>query len=285
MYDLRQPPTSERGQKDEHDELPDTRSRHGEPHFFALVADGGDAFEESAHFFVIEHVKDHDHDAHEHDDALDKIRNGGGEISPEKEVDRRQKRHDQHHPDKVDAEHAFKEVAEPRIHAGGIGQQKHHHDQPRQQFQMAALITRLEKFGHGLRAEMHGHVFRSSRQHDPCDRRADHGVADADPQRRKTERISLFARIADKDDRGKIRRAVGERGQPAAHIAVAEQRIPHRFAPLAREKRHEQHSHDVQDEYRRLDKHIPIHKAPLKIVSLSYHTIALYAIVFCIIFK
>jgi len=60
------------------------------------------------------HVKDHDHDAHEHDDALDKIRNGGGEISPEKEVDRRQKRHDQHHPDKVDAEHAFKEVAEPR---------------------------------------------------------------------------------------------------------------------------------------------------------------------------
>ena len=189
------------------------------------------------------------------DHALYEIRDGGGKISAQEEICRREPRKDEDAPHRVYAERRLEDVAHPLIDGGGIREQKYEDGERRDQLDMLALVALFKKFGHGARLQDGGHHLGAVCQHQPSREGADEHIAYADPHRGQAEVPAEFARISHKDDGGKIGRAVCESAKPTSHALVCEHEPFHARALAARDEsdgKYDRHI-DAEDEPLRPD--------------------------------
>ena len=264
MYGLRHPPHPEGGQEHEDDDVEELVVKECP----SLRSDGvGDEGEigvgkertESlppVHLRGAEQHEHRDHDAHDHDGALDEVRDGGGEIAAEEEISRRQTREDEDAPHGVDAERRLEDIAHALIDGRGVRQQEYEDDERGEELDILALIPLLEKLGHGARAECRGHILGAVGEHQPRGEGAEEHVAHADPHRGETEVPAELARITDKDDGGEIGRAVRERAEPSAHALVREHEALHAGALAPRDESHGENDRHVYAEDEPLRPHL-----------------------------
>ena len=205
-------------------------------------------FHEAA--LIHKHRRDDRHNADDHDNALDEVVDRRRHVAARDNIDTRQHAHGDDAPDVVDVERHAEQTGKTVVKRGGVGNQENKGDDGSADLESLAVKALAEELGHGRRVEVLGHNAGASAQNHPCQQRADQGVADADPGGRDAELPAELSRVADKDNRGKVGGAVGERRQPRTDASAAQHKAVDVGGVLAAVNAHadhdaeEQHQHD-----------------------------------------
>ena len=177
---------------------------------------------------VPQHRADHRHDAEEHDDALDEVVPGRGHVPAQDHVHAREGRHEDDAHRVIDAgEGDGEEPGEAVVEGGRVGDQKDEGDEAGGRAQLPAFVSGAEEVRHGLAGEVLGHDPGPAAQYPPSEEGPDEGVPEADPRGRQAEAPPELARVAHEDDGGEVAGAVGEGGEPGAHLPGAQNEAVH----------------------------------------------------------
>ena len=173
-------------------------------------------------------VEHHRANAHEHDDALDEIRNGRGLVAAGKQVHGAQQRNAHHAPGVIKTKGHLEHGAQALVHAGRVRQKEQEDDAAGDQFEQLAVVTLFEKAGNGGYLQLFSHDARGLGQQRPGQKAAHQRVSDAAPHRGQSRRPAGGARVAHNDHGAKITGPVAQRAQPRTHIAPAQQEFVER---------------------------------------------------------
>ena len=175
--------------------------------------------------------QDDEHDqrrnADHHNKALHEIRLQRRHIAAENQNDGRGDRDYNHADLLVHAENHGAHARQPLIDRGGVRDQKHEDDDAREKTHARAFEAHFKELRHRLDLPAPREHARPFREHKPSEQRAEHRVAHADEHAPQAEAPPGAARIADEHDRGKIRGAVAERGDPRPCAAPADRERLH----------------------------------------------------------
>ena len=238
LYHLGQAPGAQRGEDDHKHQPQRIRAKEG------IENTGGRGDRSVLHLsqtvqclhkaaLGIENRRDNGDNTHQHDQALDKVVDGCGHIAAGDHINGGQHRHQNDAHRIVDVERHAEQAGQTVIKRSGVRNQEDEDNGGSTDFQPAALEPLAEKVGHGGRFQVLGHNTGAAPQNDPRHQRADDRVADADPGGGNAEFPAELAGIADEDDGGKIRGAVGKRRQPRAHRAPAQHKAVYVCCVLA----------------------------------------------------
>src|SRR5699024_8616773 len=188
-----------------------------------LILDPGQALqglEEAA--LAVQYRGDDGNDAHDHDDALDEVVDGGGHVAPGDDVHPGEHRHDHHAHGVVDVEGHAEQAAEAVVEAGGVGDQEDEDDDRGCQLQGTAGKSLSEKFRHGGAVQVLGHDPGPAAQRRPGQQGPQQGVADARPGGGDAVLPAELTGVAHKNHGGEVAGAVGEGGEPGTHAPSAQ---------------------------------------------------------------
>ena len=163
-----------------------------------------------------QHRADHDHEAHEHDDALDEVVHGRRHVAARDHVDRREDRHEDDAPGVVDGERHPEKAREAVVERRRVGDEEDEDDDRRHDLQGRAPEALGEEVGHRGGIEVLRHDARAASQHGPREERADERVADAGPGRGNAVPPAELAGVAHEHHGGEVGGPVRERREPGA---------------------------------------------------------------------
>ena len=174
---------------------------------------------------VAPHEPDHRDGPDEHDHSLQEVDSRGGLVASDDKIDAGDGGNDGQRDFHVDMENRLKQIGQAAEHARRIRQKEQEDRQRADEFHAVRAVSRYEELGHGGGAESTRHLSGPLAQDEPREQAAEHGVADADPERFERALPSVRSGKADEHDRAKIRRAVGNRENPRAEQAPAEEKV------------------------------------------------------------
>ena len=142
--------------------------------------------------------------------------------------------------------------------------------------QRFGTVTLAEELRHGFRIEAVRHLTGTGAHDPPSKKAAEQGVSNACPKRRQAVLPAKLAGIADENDGGEVARTVGERAEPGAHVAAAENEAVNTRGGTATINAHPDcHAKEYQDETDFCD-HDAHPKLALPIVTTAmYHCLGL----------
>jgi len=171
---------------------------------------------------AVQHRHDDGGDAEKHDDALDKVVDGGGHVAPGDDVDAGEDGHDDDADGVVDVKGHAEQTGQTVVQAGGVGDQEDEDNHRGGDLQRLGAKPPAEKLGHGGAVQMLGHDPGAAAQHHPGQQGAKHRVADARPGGGDAVLPAKLSGVAHKDHGGEIGGAVGKGGEPGTHGAPAQ---------------------------------------------------------------
>ena len=164
----------------------------------------------------------HGDNAHQHDDALDKIVDGGGHVAPGDDIHAGEHGHDHDAHGIVDVERHAEQTAQTVVQGCRVGNEKQKDDGRCRQFQSPAVEPVGKELGHGGAVQVLGHDAGSPSQDGPGQQGTQQGVADTGPGGGHAEFPAELTGVAHEDHRRKVAGAVGKGGEPGAHRAAAQ---------------------------------------------------------------
>ncbi len=200
----------------------------------------------------MEHRRDDGADAEEHDDALDKVVDGGGHIAAGNHVHTGEDGHGDDANGVINVKGHAEQPGQAVIQAGGVGNQKDEDNHRGGDFQRGGAEPLAEELGHGGGVQVLGHDPGAAAQHHPGQQRAQNGVANARPGGGEAVLPAELAGVAHKNHGGKIGGAVGEGGEPGAHGAPAQHKtadIGGVFAAVQANAYHHTEKHQQQNDF------------------------------------
>ena len=205
---------------------------------------------------LLEGGYDDDHDASQHDDALDEVVDHRGHVAAGHHIDGGEQGHDEDTQGVVNGKGHGEKPGQAVVQGCRIGDQEYEHDQRRADTQAPVIVTLFEEVGHGLALQVLGHDPGAAAQNGPGQVGADDGVAQADPGGGDAVLPPELAGIAYQDDRGKIGGAVGEGGKPSAHRTSAQHKSIHAARMAAAVQADQDHQPKEYHQHNQLNRHI-----------------------------
>ena len=227
-HHLGQPPGAKRGEDDHAEQVPRVGAKevgkHAAAHFGTSVGWQHRQFLHGSGetTLTVQHGGDDQHDAENHDAALDEVVDSRGLIAAKNDIDGGEDSHRDGAVDVGDAEAHLEQRGDALIDTGGVGDEEHEGDDGGHDAEALAAVADAEEVGHGARTDVLCHHLGAATENPPCQQRADDGVADANPSGRHAILPAELSCIADEDHGGEVAGAVGESREPAAHVATAE---------------------------------------------------------------
>ena len=279
LHHLRQAPGAQRREDDDTEKVGRIGTEHrGEDALEVRAAiylgKRGHGLHEAA--VIAQDGRDDGDDAHKHDDALEKVVHNRGHVAADHNIHAGDKRHGDDAHLIGQAECHTEQARQAVVDACGIRDKEDEDDGGRSHAQGLGTIPLAEELRHGLRIEAVRHLT-GTRTHDPPGKKAaEQRVADARPKRREAVLPAKLAGIADENDRREVARTIGERAEPRAHVATAENEAVNTRGRTATIDAHPDcHAEEYQDETDLCD-HDAHPKLALPIVTTAmYHCLRL----------
>jgi len=251
---LRQAPGAERGEDHDAEQVVEVRAEERGEDAGGLGHRGVGDLCKTEHGFLqsaeLPQWRPHDHDdADQHDDALHEVVHDGRHVAARHDVDCGEHGHGEDADCVVNAEGHREQAREAVVQGSRVGDEEQEDDERCARLERGAVVALFKEVGHGAALQVLGHDARAPAEHGPGEIRADDRVADADPGRGNAVFPAELARVADHDDGGEVRGAVGEGCKPGADRAAAEDETVHVLGvPAAVEANYdhqteEQHQH------------------------------------------
>ena len=227
LHHLGQSPRTQRGEDDHAQQIDGIGAEEGGEHAgrcghrgIAHLTQLVERLQEAA--LTLEHSADDRADAHDHDQALNEVVDGGGHVAAGDDVHAGKHGHDDDAHGIVDVKRHAEQAAQAVVQGRGVGDEEDEDDRGRGQLERLAVEAFFKELGHGGAVQMLRHHAGAAAQHRPRQQRTQNGVANARPRGGDAVFPAELSGITHKHHGGEIAGAIGESGQPRADAASAE---------------------------------------------------------------